>query len=411
MADGGYDVADYRDIEPVVRHARRGRAAHRRGARAGHPRSSSTWCRTTAPTSSAWFQAALAAGPGSAERERFWFRDGRGATASCRRTTGSRSSAAPPGPTRPDGRRASGTCTCSPPSSRTSTGTNPEVRRGVRRHPAVLVRPRRRRHPDRLGRRAGQGPGLRRLARTPYGRYTDRDEVHDDLPGLARGRRRVRASRRPDRRGLAARPGAVRPLPAPGRAAHRVQLRLPGLPVGRRRRCARRSTAPSPRTRRSAPRRPGCCPTTTSIRHVTRYGRADTSFGQRRPRGHGAPVDLELGTRRARAAALLAMALPGSRLRLPGRGARPARGRGHPGRAAPGPDAGTVPAAPIRGRDGCRVPLPWSGDEPPFGFGPRGRRSRGCRSRRAGRGHRRGPGRGPGLDAEPLPPRPARPPR
>ena len=46
-------------------------------------------------------------------------------------------------------------------------------------------------------------------------------------------------------------------------------------------------------------------------RHVSRYGRADTSFGLDR-RDHSQPVDTELGTRRARAAALLTMALPGS---------------------------------------------------------------------------------------------------
>ena len=32
----------------------------------------------------------------------------------------------------------------------------------------------------------------------------------------------------------------------------------------------------------------------------------------------------------------------------------------------------SAPAAPIPGRDGCRVPLPWSGDERPFGFSPAG---------------------------------------
>ena len=46
-------------------------------------------------------------------------------------------------------------------------------------------------------------------------------------------------------------------------------------------------------------------------RPVTRYGRADTSFSFERS-GKARPTDLERGTRRARAAALLAMALPGS---------------------------------------------------------------------------------------------------
>ena len=46
-------------------------------------------------------------------------------------------------------------------------------------------------------------------------------------------------------------------------------------------------------------------------RPVTRYGREDSSFAFARKR-HGAPTDLELGRRRARAAALLSAALPGS---------------------------------------------------------------------------------------------------
>ena len=73
------------------------------------------------------------------------------------------------------------------------------------------------------------------------------------------------------------------------------------------------------------------------IRHVTRYGRADTRFSLDY-RQFGAPTDLALGTRRARAAVLLLLALPGSGVHLPGRGTGPVRGRGHPRRAAAGPD-------------------------------------------------------------------------
>ncbi|MGI5283514.1 glycoside hydrolase family 13 protein [Nonomuraea polychroma] len=102
-------------------------------------------------------------------------------------------------------------------------------------------------------------------------------------------------------------------------------------------------------------------------RPVTRYGRADTGF-QHGGRLHGAPSDLELGHRRARAAALLSMALPGSvyvyqgeELGLPEVEDLPDELRQDPMHARSG---GTNP-----GRDGCRVPLPWSGEEPPFGFG------------------------------------------
>ena len=46
-------------------------------------------------------------------------------------------------------------------------------------------------------------------------------------------------------------------------------------------------------------------------RHVTRYGRKDTKFEFAAKPGT-IPTDLELGTRRARAAALLMLSLPGA---------------------------------------------------------------------------------------------------
>ncbi|MFE6837211.1 glycoside hydrolase family 13 protein [Streptomyces sp. NPDC057705] len=111
------------------------------------------------------------------------------------------------------------------------------------------------------------------------------------------------------------------------------------------------------------------------VRHVTRYG-----GGAR-------------GLARARAAALLMLALPGSAylyqgeelglpevLDLPDESRRdPAfrRGRRHrlPDAAAgPGADPQTGPEADGQEglRDGCRVPIPWCGSEPPYGFGPTG---------------------------------------
>lgn len=104
------------------------------------------------------------------------------------------------------------------------------------------------------------------------------------------------------------------------------------------------------------------------VRHVTRYGRAATSLADAR-RLHGTPADLELGTRRARAAALLTLGLPGGAYVYQGEELGleevedlPPEVRQDPSRHWPGhPD-------PVR--DGSRVPLPWSGDRPPFGFSP-----------------------------------------
>jgi alpha-glucosidase len=105
-------------------------------------------------------------------------------------------------------------------------------------------------------------------------------------------------------------------------------------------------------------------------RPVTRYGRADTSFSFEAKR-EGIPTDLDLGTRRARAAALLTMALPGSmyiyqgeELGLPEVEDIPVDRRQDPMHFRSG---GLDP-----GRDGCRVPLPWTGDRAPFGFSPSG---------------------------------------
>jgi alpha-glucosidase len=104
-------------------------------------------------------------------------------------------------------------------------------------------------------------------------------------------------------------------------------------------------------------------------RPVTRYGREDSSFAFTTKR-RATPTDLELGMRRARAAALLSAALPGSLYIYQG--------------DELGLDEVAVPPEEIQdpmharsggvdpGRDGCRVPLPWSGDARPFGFSPDG---------------------------------------
>jgi alpha-glucosidase len=104
-------------------------------------------------------------------------------------------------------------------------------------------------------------------------------------------------------------------------------------------------------------------------RPVTRYGRAgDTGFDFA-DRLHGTPVDRALGTRRARAAALRAMSLPGGLYVYQGEELGLWEIEDIPGELRQDPVwARTQGADP--GRDGCRVPIPWSGAEPPFGFSP-----------------------------------------
>ncbi len=108
------------------------------------------------------------------------------------------------------------------------------------------------------------------------------------------------------------------------------------------------------------------------VRHASMLGLADTG---RSPNGIGADdpqPDAALGLRRARAAALLTLALPGSaylyqgeELGLPEHTTLPDEVRQDPIWFRSG---GTQ-----RGRDGCRVPLPWQAGRPGLGFGPTGR--------------------------------------
>jgi alpha-glucosidase len=101
-------------------------------------------------------------------------------------------------------------------------------------------------------------------------------------------------------------------------------------------------------------------------RPVTRYGRVDTSFAFATKR-FGTPSDRELGTRRARAAALLTAALPGTLYIFQGDELGLPEVEDIPDRLREDPmyfrSQGVDP-----GRDGCRVPLPWRGSRAPYGF-------------------------------------------
>jgi len=103
------------------------------------------------------------------------------------------------------------------------------------------------------------------------------------------------------------------------------------------------------------------------VRHASRLG---LPVGARRPNGISAgdpQPDAELGLRRARAATLLMLALPGSaylyqgeELGLPEHTTMPHDVRQDPTyHRTEGDEVG---------RDGCRVPVPWQHDAPAFGF-------------------------------------------
>ena len=104
------------------------------------------------------------------------------------------------------------------------------------------------------------------------------------------------------------------------------------------------------------------------IRHATRYGfPPEHRFGEGLSREE--IPDAQLGLLRARAATLLMLSLPGSaylyqgeELGLPEVADIPDELREDPSHKRAG----------VPGRDGCRVPLPWTGDAPAFGFSPTG---------------------------------------
>jgi alpha-glucosidase len=98
------------------------------------------------------------------------------------------------------------------------------------------------------------------------------------------------------------------------------------------------------------------------VRHVTRYGREQSSLEDARLR-YGTPLDLAMGRRRARAAALLTLALGGNMYIYQGEELGLEEVEDLPEWARQDPNVSDAP-----GRDGCRIPLPWSSDRPSLGF-------------------------------------------
>jgi alpha-glucosidase len=107
------------------------------------------------------------------------------------------------------------------------------------------------------------------------------------------------------------------------------------------------------------------------VRHATRLGYEQTP-GLKQPRGIGADdpqPDAALGLRRARAATTIMLGLPGSAYLYQGEelGLPEATRLLDAVRQDPTWERSDHTE---RGRDGCRVPMPWEGSTPSLGFGP-----------------------------------------
>ena len=238
-----------------------------------------------------WFQAALAAGPGSPQRDRFLFRrrprPGR-RTAAERLAVHLRRARLDPDH-EPDGTPGDWYLHLFAPEQPDLNWENPEVRDELRGHPALLVGPGRRRLPHRLGGPARQG--RRRCPTRPTRAPTAPTRTptatrSTTSTAVARGRRRLRPARgcssarsgSPDRERFAA-------LPAARRTAH-------GASTSTSSRCpwdadaAARgaSTTRSPRTPPSAPRHLGAVqPRRHPARHPLRPRRHRVRLRRQRP--------------------------------------------------------------------------------------------------------------------------------
>ncbi|MGG7463364.1 glycoside hydrolase family 13 protein [Plantibacter sp. YIM 135347] len=373
LADGGYDVADYRTIHPVFGTLADAEALIADALALGI-RTIVDVVPNHVSSDHVWFQEALAAEPGSPARDRFWFRPGAGPggdempnhwVSNFSGDTWTRTM-------NPDGTPGEWYLHLFSPEQPDLNWNHPDVRRehedilrfwfdrgvaGVRIDSAALL---------------VKDPALPEVPDAPAaGEHpnTDRDELHeiyrdwrrvaDSYPGarILVGEiwlpdiDRFAAYLRPDELHTAfnfdflARPwdaGQLRASIDSTLAAH--------APVG----------APST----------WLLSNHDVTRPVTRYGREDSSFAFLGKR-FGTPTDLALGQRRARAAALLTAALPGS-LYL------------YQGDELGLPEVEDLPRSLIQdpmhfrsggvdpGRDGCRVPMPWSGSKPPFGFSTTG---------------------------------------
>jgi alpha-glucosidase len=105
------------------------------------------------------------------------------------------------------------------------------------------------------------------------------------------------------------------------------------------------------------------------VRHASRFGLPDPTH---RPNGIGpddVQPDAELGLARARAATVLMLGLPGSAYLYQGEELGLPEHTELPGEVRQDPTYHRTGHAEL-GRDGCRIPMPWTADGPSFGFGP-----------------------------------------
>ncbi|MEV8540497.1 glycoside hydrolase family 13 protein [Streptomyces sp. NPDC051572] len=367
MADHGYDVADYREIDPlfgtVAEAEQLIEEAHEHGIRIVTdivPNHSSD--------QHAWFRAALAAGPGSSERARYIFRPGRGPDGALPPNDWDSRFGGPAWTRVADGEWYLHLFTPQQPDvnwqhpdvhaefesvlrfwfERGVDGFRIDVAHGLVKDPQL---------PDLAGLDGGVHP------------FWDRDEVHD----IYRAWRKV-ADEYPGDRAFVAEAWTDTPerlaaylRPDGLHTAFNFDYLMASWDAKELRAVidgtlAMLGTVGAPAT--------WVMSNHDVMRHASRFGRrAARKWVANESYVPAGPADLELGTRRARAAALLTLALPGGTYI-------------YQGEELVLPEVEDLPEEVLqdpvwersghtdRGRDGCRVPIPWSGRTAPYGFSP-----------------------------------------
>ncbi|MEV0602006.1 glycoside hydrolase family 13 protein [Streptomyces sp. NPDC050315] len=378
QADHGYDVADFREIDPRFGTVEEAEAlieeAHAAGIRVipdivpNH-----------VSDQHVWFRAALAAGPGSPERDRFVFRSGRGADGAEPPNNWQSCFGGPAWTRLPDGQWYLHLFAPEQPDlnwehpevraefedilrfwfRRGVDGFRIDVAHGLIKHPELPDLPPRE-DPEALAPHGGLDHP-----------HWDRDEVHEIFRAWRRvadefpGDRKFVAeawTQAPDRLANYVRPDGLHTafnfdyLMTPWDAKELREVIDTSLGT--------LGSVGAPAT--------WVLSNHDVVRHPSRFGRkvvkkwvANEAY---RPEG---PLDIELGTRRARAAALLMLSLPGGAYV-------------YQGEELGLPEVEDLPEEVLqdpcwersghtdRGRDGCRVPIPWAGERAPYGFSPDG---------------------------------------
>ena len=374
MKDGGYDVADYRDIDPSFGSlddaARLFAEAHAAGLRvlidmvANH-------------TSDAhpWFQAALRAGPGAGERQRYYFRDGKGA-AGGEPPNDWRSAFGGPAWTRvreADGGYGQWYLHLFAPEQPDLNWSCPDIwaefesitrfwfdlgADGLRLDAVPAMG----KHPDLPD--AGFEPE-EEFGQDPWPKapYWGGESVH----GILRAWRAVAQSYAPERVliGEVSVDGPQRLVQylRPDELHSAFTFELPRTPwdESAMRKCVDGIISSLVE---GAGQPTWVLSSHDEVRTVTRYARQAEDLASRTVLSKEA---LRVGTRRARAAALVMLALPGAACLYQGEELGLWEVEDLPREVLADPIVART-GDPSKGRDGCRVPFPWDGERPPFGF-------------------------------------------